>query len=60
MMFGVSKDGHTFKDLAKHYSIYFCGHLHRLIAGKLKGAVDKQTLTLLLTPFRFGGCASVI
>ncbi|CEI91448.1 hypothetical protein RMCBS344292_05736 [Rhizopus microsporus] len=33
MVFGVSNKGSTFRDLAKHYSIYFCGHLHRLIAG---------------------------
>ncbi|ORX46737.1 Metallo-dependent phosphatase [Hesseltinella vesiculosa] len=33
MVFGVSSQGYTFKDLAKHYSVYFCGHLHRLIAG---------------------------
>ncbi|KAI8064190.1 Metallo-dependent phosphatase-like protein [Gongronella butleri] len=33
MVFGVSNDGYTFRDLAKHYSVYFCGHLHRLIAG---------------------------
>ncbi|KAF1796840.1 Metallo-dependent phosphatase-like protein [Mucor lusitanicus] len=33
MVFGVSKKGRTFRDLASHYSIYFCGHLHKLIAG---------------------------
>ncbi|KAI9483663.1 MAG: hypothetical protein EXX96DRAFT_151121 [Benjaminiella poitrasii] len=33
MVFGVSKTGKTFRDLAKNYSIYFCGHLHKLIAG---------------------------
>jgi hypothetical protein len=34
MVFGVSKNGKTFRDLASHYSAYFCGHLHKLIAGK--------------------------
>ena len=33
MVFGVSKTGRTFRDLASHYSMYFCGHLHKLIAG---------------------------
>lgn len=33
MVFGVSKKGKTFRDLASHYSVYFCGHLHKLIAG---------------------------
>ncbi|KAI8979655.1 hypothetical protein BDF20DRAFT_940577 [Mycotypha africana] len=33
MVFGTSKTGKTFKDLAYHYSVYFCGHLHKLIAG---------------------------
>lgn len=34
MVFGVSNKGRTFRDLASHYSIYFCGHLHKLIAGQ--------------------------
>lgn len=33
MVFGVSKKGKTFRDLASHYSVYLCGHLHKLIAG---------------------------
>jgi hypothetical protein len=33
MVFGVSNKGNTFRDLAHHYSAYFCGHLHKLIAG---------------------------
>ncbi|OBZ85175.1 Transmembrane protein 62 [Choanephora cucurbitarum] len=33
MVFGTSKNGRTFRDLASHYSVYFCGHLHKLIAG---------------------------
>ncbi|CAO3665487.1 unnamed protein product [Rhizopus stolonifer] len=33
MFAGKSGDGHTFKDLANHFSMYFCGHLHRLMAG---------------------------
>ncbi|KAI8139188.1 Metallo-dependent phosphatase-like protein [Fennellomyces sp. T-0311] len=33
MVFGVSSKGHGFRDLAKLYSVYFCGHLHRLTAG---------------------------
>ncbi|KAI8375619.1 Metallo-dependent phosphatase-like protein [Choanephora cucurbitarum] len=30
---GVSSEGYTFSDLANRFSIYFCGHLHRLTAG---------------------------
>lgn len=30
---GVSSEGYRFKDLADHFSIYFCGHLHKLAAG---------------------------
>ncbi|KAG1219437.1 hypothetical protein G6F35_007490 [Rhizopus arrhizus] len=30
---GKSSDGYNFKDLATHFSAYFCGHLHRLAAG---------------------------
>ncbi|KAF1802973.1 Metallo-dependent phosphatase-like protein [Mucor lusitanicus] len=30
---GVSSEGYTFSDLADHFSIYFCGHLHKLAAG---------------------------
>lgn len=33
MVFGTSSKGQTFRDLARSYSIYFCGHLHRLAAG---------------------------
>lgn len=33
MVFGTSSKGHSFRDLAKRFSIYFCGHLHRLTAG---------------------------
>lgn len=32
-MTGKSTEGYTFGDLADHFSIYFCGHLHRLVAG---------------------------
>ncbi|CAO3591605.1 unnamed protein product [Absidia cylindrospora] len=50
MVFGVSSQGHTFRDLAKHYSIYFCGHLHRLIAGlgDVLQSYDPATKTLEL------------
>jgi hypothetical protein len=30
---GKSTDGFSFGDLANHFSVYFCGHLHRLTAG---------------------------
>ncbi|ORY97970.1 Metallo-dependent phosphatase-like protein [Syncephalastrum racemosum] len=33
MVFGTSSKGQTFRDLARSYSIYFCGHLHRLAVG---------------------------
>ncbi|KAG0178107.1 Transmembrane protein 62 [Apophysomyces sp. BC1021] len=33
MVFGVSGKGYGYRDLARRYSVYFCGHLHRLIAG---------------------------
>lgn len=33
MIPGVSSEGYSFKDLANHFSVYFCGHLHRLSAG---------------------------
>ncbi|KAI7897094.1 Metallo-dependent phosphatase-like protein [Mucor mucedo] len=33
MLTGKSTEGYTFGDLANHFSIYFCGHLHRLTAG---------------------------
>lgn len=33
MVRGKSTEGYKFKDLANHFSIYFCGHLHRLVAG---------------------------
>lgn len=33
MLTGKSTEGYTFRDLANHFSIYFCGHLHRLTAG---------------------------
>lgn len=36
MVFGVSKKGKTFRDLASQYSVYFCGHLHKLIAGTIQ------------------------
>ncbi|KAI8342116.1 Metallo-dependent phosphatase-like protein [Chlamydoabsidia padenii] len=50
MVFGVSKQGHTFRDLAKYYSVYFCGHLHRLIAGlgDVLQSYDPATKTLEL------------
>jgi hypothetical protein len=36
MVPGVSSEGYTFRDLADHFSIYFCGHLHRLAAGTVE------------------------
>ncbi|RCI03842.1 Transmembrane protein 62 [Rhizopus stolonifer] len=30
---GISSEGYTFRDLANRFSVYFCGHLHRLTAG---------------------------
>lgn len=33
MLPGKSTEGYTFGDLADHFSVYFCGHLHRLVAG---------------------------
>ncbi|KAI8390854.1 Metallo-dependent phosphatase-like protein [Radiomyces spectabilis] len=33
MVFGVSSQGYRLRDLARHYSVYFCGHFHRLAAG---------------------------
>ncbi|SAM03891.1 hypothetical protein [Absidia glauca] len=50
MVFGVSSQGYTFRDLAKHYSVYFCGHLHRLIAGlgDVLQSYDSVTKTLEL------------
>ncbi|KAI7903330.1 Metallo-dependent phosphatase-like protein, partial [Cokeromyces recurvatus] len=33
MIPGVSSEGYTLNDLASRFSIYFCGHLHRLSAG---------------------------
>ncbi|CAO3608777.1 unnamed protein product [Cunninghamella blakesleeana] len=50
MVFGVSNHGHTFRDLAKYYSVYFCGHLHRLIAGlgDVLQSYDPMTQTLEL------------
>ncbi|KAI9498188.1 Metallo-dependent phosphatase-like protein [Zychaea mexicana] len=33
MVFGESSHGYRYKDLAQHMSVYFCGHLHRLVAG---------------------------
>ncbi|ORZ06608.1 Metallo-dependent phosphatase-like protein [Absidia repens] len=50
MVFGVSQQGYTFRDLAKHYSVYFCGHLHRLIAGlgDVLQSYDPATKTLEL------------
>lgn len=33
MVFGLSSKGQRFRDLARQYSAYFCGHLHRLAAG---------------------------
>lgn len=33
MLTGKSTEGYTFGDLANHFSVYFCGHLHRLTAG---------------------------
>ncbi|KAG2174354.1 hypothetical protein INT43_004377 [Umbelopsis isabellina] len=38
--FGVSDKGYTYTDLAKQFSVYFCGHMHKLIGGlgdELKG-----------------------
>ncbi|KAF7720944.1 Transmembrane protein 62 [Apophysomyces ossiformis] len=33
MVTGTSSKGQTFRDLARHFSVYLCGHLHRLVAG---------------------------
>ncbi|KAI8393891.1 Metallo-dependent phosphatase-like protein [Radiomyces spectabilis] len=33
MVYGVSSQGQSLRDLARSYSIYFCGHLHRLVGG---------------------------
>ncbi|KAI9321023.1 Metallo-dependent phosphatase-like protein [Dichotomocladium elegans] len=33
MVFGVSSKGYRFRELARQYSVYMCGHLHRLAAG---------------------------
>ncbi|KAL0093527.1 Metallo-dependent phosphatase-like protein [Phycomyces blakesleeanus] len=33
VLFGTSSTGHTYHDIAQHISVYFCGHLHRLVAG---------------------------
>lgn len=34
MVFGETAQGHSYKDLSHRLSVYFCGHLHRLVAGK--------------------------
>ncbi|KAI9276204.1 Metallo-dependent phosphatase-like protein [Umbelopsis sp. AD052] len=48
--FGTSDDGYTYTDLANQFSVYFCGHLHKLLGGlgdALKG-YDPKTHSLEL------------
>ncbi|KAG0167940.1 Transmembrane protein 62 [Apophysomyces sp. BC1034] len=33
MVTGTTSQDQTFRDLAHHFSVYLCGHLHRLVAG---------------------------
>lgn len=42
MVFGTSSQGMTYKDLAKKFSAYMCGHLHRLVAGKYKDIIIQR------------------
>lgn len=50
MVPGVSSEGYHFRDLADHFSIYFCGHLHRLAAGKFQ--LLKNARNVQLTKYR--------
>lgn len=47
---GRSSEGFTFSDLANHFSVYFCGHLHRLTAGlgDVRKSYSKKTDSLEL------------